>query len=75
LSNNLLATEANNRMKQKHLFRPYTCTIQPQQRVDFSSFFLAYQNCYCFMFYIFIFLWSFYCASSPVQLFLVCRMC
>jgi len=26
-------------MKQKHQFRPYTCTIQRQQRVDISSFF------------------------------------
>jgi len=27
-------------MKQKHRFRPYTCSsIQRQQRVDFSSFF------------------------------------
>jgi len=34
-------------MKQKHRFRPYTCSsIQRQQRVDFSSFFPAYQYCY-----------------------------
>jgi len=30
-------------MKQKHRFRPYTCSIQRQQRVDFWSFFPASQ--------------------------------
>jgi len=30
-------------MKQKHRCRPYTCSIQRQQRVDFSRFFPAFQ--------------------------------
>jgi len=56
-------------MKRKHRFRPYTCSIQRQQPVDFWSFPRAYQY-YCFMFYTFILL-SFFCNhfTPPVQLF------
>jgi len=46
-------------MKWKHRFRPYTCSIQRQQCVNFSSFLCAYQYYDCFMFCTFIFLLSF----------------